>query len=311
VIEHYKDHLSSHPLASEIKATIVSNKIINQAGSSFLSLDIDNENVNLLDHAGCYLTFDRVLEGQALRQAIYALDNKIAAEKQYQLLIQLEKTLAGFSRWALLHDKKIRPDLSTIESYGRFLVEYAGYFNSERLDAAAKTGNDKTHCKQKIEQYQQDGIPSELAQRMVFISSLNDFPFIVSLSVETAQDFVTVLKLFNEITACLGLNKIYDQLAKLPVHDNWERKISTGIQEDMKNITGMMIKHILSSNVESCAKYLEIPAEKQKINRYRRVYQEIDDALPVNLLPYIVLIKELERLVNSDWLAGSQLAKTP
>jgi len=35
VNEHYKNYLSSHPLASEIKATIVSNKIINQADVVF------------------------------------------------------------------------------------------------------------------------------------------------------------------------------------------------------------------------------------------------------------------------------------
>ena len=102
VNEHYKNDLSAHPLANEIKATVVSNKIINQAGCSFLSLDIDSENGNILDHVGCYLTFDRVLDGDALRQAIYALDNKMAADKQYHLLLQLEKTLAGFCRWALL-----------------------------------------------------------------------------------------------------------------------------------------------------------------------------------------------------------------
>ena len=67
VNEQYKNYLSAHPLASEIKATIVSNKIINQAGCSFLSLDIDSENANILDHVSCYLTFDRVLDGDALR----------------------------------------------------------------------------------------------------------------------------------------------------------------------------------------------------------------------------------------------------
>ncbi|MGZ8191350.1 MAG: NAD-glutamate dehydrogenase domain-containing protein [Methylococcaceae bacterium] len=306
VIDQFKDHLSSHPLASEIKATIVSNKIINQAGGSFLSLDLDNENANLLDHVSCYLTFDRVLEGHALRQAIYALDNIIAAEKQHQLLLQLENILAEFCRWTLLHDKKIRPDLTTIEGYSRYLDDYAGYFNGECSVSSPpeheghKEAGAPHQCKQQLEQYLQDGIPAELAQKMVFISSLNDFPVIVSLSVETEQDFVTVLKLFNEITANLGLYKIYDQLAKLPAHDYWERKVSADIQEDMKNTTGLMIKHILSSKAESYAEFLDLPAEKHKINRYRRIYQEIENALPVNLLPYIVLTKELGRLVNSD-----------
>ncbi|MGR8998572.1 MAG: NAD-glutamate dehydrogenase domain-containing protein, partial [Gammaproteobacteria bacterium] len=206
IVEHYADYLSAHPLANEIKATIVSNKIINQAGSSFLSLDNDYENINILDNVGCYLTFDRVLDGDALRQSVYALDNKIAAEKQYHLLMELEKTLTGFCRWALLHGKKLRPNAQTINGYSLYLKDYEAYFEQQ----------DNIHYKKQLETYQQDGIPIELAQKIAFISSLDDFPFIVSLSVEATGDFITVLNLFNEITHYLGLNEIYEQLAKMP-----------------------------------------------------------------------------------------------
>ncbi|MGZ8191534.1 MAG: NAD-glutamate dehydrogenase domain-containing protein, partial [Methylococcaceae bacterium] len=290
VNEHYNDHLSAHPLASEIKATIVSNKIINQAGCSFLSLDNGDENGNILDHVGCYLTVDRVLDGDGLRLAIYALDNKMAADKQYILLLQLEKTLAGFCRWASLRNKKIRPDANTIDCYSRNLQDFENYFNQQ----------ESIQLKQQLELYQQDGIPEELAQRMVFISSLNDFPFLVSLSAETATDFITVFKLFNEITHYLGLYEIYEQLAKLPPHDYWEQKVSTDLQADIKRIIGLLINAILLSKSSTCAGYFDLLPEKQKINRYRRVYQEINTVLPVNLMPYIALTKELEKLVVPD-----------
>ncbi len=287
VNEHYKNYLSAHPLASEIKATIVSNKIINQAGCSFLSLNNGSENGNILDHVGCYLTFDRVLDGDVLRLAIYALDNKMATDKQYHLLLQIEKMLAGFCRWALLHDKKIRPDAQTIDCYNRYLQDFENYFNQQ----------DSIQLKQQLELYRQDGVPEELAQRMAFISNLNDFPFIVSLSAETATDFVTVFKLFDEITHYLGLSEIYEQLAKMPSHDHWEQKVSADLQTDIKRIIGLLINNILSNKFSTCAEYFDLPSEQQKINRYRRIYQEINTVLPVTLMPYIALTRELEKLV--------------
>jgi len=290
VNEHYKNDLSAHPLASEIKATIVSNKIINQAGCSFLSLDSDSENANILDHVGCYLTFDRVLDADALRQSIYALDNKMMADKQYHLLLQLEKILAGFCRWALLHGKKIRPVAQTIKCYNDHLQVFEHYFIEQ----------DSIIVKHQMELYKQDGVPEELAQRMVFISSLSDFPFIVSLSAETATDFVTVFKLFDEINRYLGLNEIHGQLAKITPHDYWEQKVSTDLQADIKRIIGLLINNILSSKSPTCADYFDLLSEKQKINRYRRIYQEINTILPVNLIPYIALTKELEKLVGND-----------
>jgi glutamate dehydrogenase len=261
--------------------------VINQAGCSFLSLDSDSENANILDHVGCYLTFDRVLDGDALRLSIYALDNKIAADKQYNCLLQLEKTLAGFCRWALVHNKKLRPDAQTINSYSRYLQDFEHYYNEQ----------DSFQLKQQLEPYRQNSFSEELAQRLAFISSLNDFPFIVSLSSETATDFVTVFKLFNEITHYLGLYEIYAQLAKMPPHDYWEQKISTDLQADMKHIIGLLINNILSSKSSTCADYFDLQSEKQKINQYRRIYQEVMTGLTANLMPYIVLTKALEKLV--------------
>jgi len=285
--KQYASYLPSHPLADEIKATLISNKIINQAGCGFLSLDADSENT--LDHVTCYLTFDRVLNGDALRLAIGALDNKIAADKQYRLLMQLENTLTGFCRWALRQARKIRPNEQTIVCYRRYLRDYEQYFN-----------HDYSEFSEQLEQYRQDGIPEQLALSLAFISSLSDFPLIVSLAAETGQSFVTILKLFNEITGYLGLNEVNAQLAKIPMHDYWEQKVLDELQEDMKRMTGLLVKAILASKVETCADYFDMPDRKIKIGRYRRVYQDINSAVPVSLFPYIALAKELGHLLDAE-----------
>ncbi len=285
ISKQYGNYLSGHPLAHEITATLISNKIINQAGCCFLSLDADS--AYILDHVTCYLTFDQVLDADALRQAISALDNKIAAGKQYRLLMQLEDILAGFCRWAVMQERKIRPNKQTIDCYSRHLEDYQCYFKS-----------DYGEFNEQLEQYRQDGVPDQLALRMAFISSLNDFPLIVSLAVETGQEFVSVLKLFKETTRYLGLYEVCEQLASMSMHDVWEQKVLDELQEDMKRAISIAIKNIFANKVETCDDYFDQPDQKHKINRYRRVYQEINNTLPVNLFPYIALIKELKYLVD-------------
>ncbi len=285
ISNQYASHLSAHPLAHEIKATLISNKIVNQAGCGFLSLDEGSDNI--LDHVTCYLTFDRVLNGDALRQAISGLDNKIAADKQYRLLMQLEETLTGFCRWVLMQGRKIRPNAQTIDCYSRHLKDYEHYFNSDYAEFS-----------EQLEQYRQDGIPEQLAFSMAFIASLNDFPLIVSLAAETERNFVATLKLFNEITRYLGLDIVNEQLAKIPMHDVWERKVLNELQADMKRVIGRVIKGILASKAETCAEYFDQPDQQNKISRYRSDYQEVNSVLPVSLFPYIALAKELERLVD-------------
>ena len=135
----FKQYLAEHPLANEIKATVISNKIINQAGCGFLSLNADCENGVLLDTINCYLAFDQILEADTVRKAIVALDNKIAADKQYQLLHLLEQTLVNFCRWAVTHGKILHPDTNTISGYSQYLKDYKDYLNQHNPSSLART----------------------------------------------------------------------------------------------------------------------------------------------------------------------------
>ncbi len=286
----FKQHLAEHPLANEIKATVISNKVINQTGCGFLSLDIDGENGGTLDTVNCYLAFDQILQADALRQAICALDNKIATDQQYQLLIQLEKNLAYFCRWAVAHGRTIRPDTDTISYYSRYLKDYEKYAIQHNPE----------HWQEQFDQYQQAQVPTELAKKLAFIANIQDFPFIMLLVTETQQDFTVILGLLDDITQTLGLDEIRQQLANMPLRDIWERKVSHDLREDMQSITGQLLKKILSSNVETCADYFGHQAEKQRIKQYRRLYLEIQNLVPSVLLPYVALIRALGNLLEEN-----------
>jgi glutamate dehydrogenase len=284
----FNQHLASHPLANEIKATVISNKIINQAGIGFLSLADDSGRDATLDYVNCYLTYDQILQADALRQAICALDNQIPAELQYQLLLQLEQILAEFCRWTVLYGRTIRPEINTINSYSRYLKDYQDYLN---LHASS-------HLQEQFSQYQHTQIPSELTRKLFFISNIQNFPFVVLLVTETERDFATILSLLNDITDTLGLNEVRQQLAKMTLRDYWERNVTTDLLADMERVTGQLLKKILLSQLKTCADYFELQIEKQRVKQYRRVYQEINSTQPGVLLPYVALIRALESLIE-------------
>jgi glutamate dehydrogenase len=71
----------------------------------------------------------------------------------------------------------------------------------------------------------------------------------------------------------------------------------------MKRTVGKLVKTMALKNAETCAVYFEQFRERQKVNRYRRIYKEIDMTLPASLLPYIALNRELESLVDQDGFA--------
>lgn len=286
--EMYKSHLASHPLANEIKATIISNKIINQAGCGFLNQDNGSENGNSLSYIDSYLVFDKVLQAEALRQEIFALDNIVSTDQQYELLLQLERVLAGFCHWSVLNNKSISPDIDTINCYRRYLIEYKNYLKkSNQLGRQAGAEN-----------ILQAGLPEELAEKLFFIAALQDFPFMVLLATETQQDFNLILTLLNDVNKTLGLHEINQQLIKIPRRDYWVQSVCNALQADILQFTAQLIKKILLSQQKSCSEYIDMHLEKYKIKRYRNIYLENQKIKPVNLLAYVSLIRELGRLLD-------------
>lgn len=286
--ERFGAHLSSHPLAHEIKATIISNTVINQYGCGFLSLD-DSENDHLMVYVNAYLTFDQVMQAEALRNAIYRLDNKIPTESQYRLLVQLELTLTEFCRWSAIHNPPVRPDSETIDAYRHFLDEYRIYLKQDASDALAS----------QIKQYQTEGIPKALAESLTLIGQVTDFPFMVSLIKETGQDFPTIGRILHDVRQTLCIQDIAQQLAKTPLRDYWVKTVCISLQADIQRYTALLVKQILHSEAGNCVQYLEQHVDQAALKHYRKIYLENRKTNPVNLLAYVVLVRALGSVAAS------------
>ncbi len=283
----FKDHLAEHPLAGQIKATVISNKIINQAGCSFLGFNGNGENGNIMKLVDCYLAYEQILGADELRNEIIALGNAIEAKSQYPLFIQIEKTLAEFYYWSITHGQIIRPEANVVNQYRQYLSAYRDYINAAPTE----------YIQEQIDQYHQVGIPVAIAKSIVFIVNCQYFPFIVSMISETGQNFSVILELLNDVNSTLDLNEIRQKLTEMPVRDVWEKKISDDLHEDLQYLTGRLIKKILSSQTKTCAEYFEGKMEELRLKQYRRVYQEVQTEISNTLYPYVILIKTMKNLI--------------
>ncbi len=290
IAEQYREQLANHPLAKNIKAAWISNHLINQAGCSFLNPDLTINNDNIIALVSSYLTFDRVLQNHSLRQSIYALDNLVACDVQYRLLLQVENVLLDFCRWAVLNNQLLQPDQTTVSCYMRHLMEY----QQAIIDNDARQEN-KAY-QQQLDDYRQQGVAPDLAWRIVIISQLQDFPLLVSLTVQTGKNFNRILRLFNETMEYLGLNHVSQRLANVTIHDQWERSVFTDLQQNMKNIVGQLIKEMIADDYQTAAEYFSVEQNKLNIKRYQQVYQHVCNDLAGSLIPYIALVNALEHL---------------
>ncbi|MGR8931235.1 MAG: NAD-glutamate dehydrogenase domain-containing protein [Gammaproteobacteria bacterium] len=283
----FSEHLVGHPLSNQIKATMMSNRIINQAGCGFLVQD-ESDAEGMMPYANSYLIFDHVIEAESLRSAIRQLDNRVAADKQYQLELQLEQTLTALAGWSVDQDQNDCPNADTIAHYQHALNEYQDFLKRQVGDELLV----------QVDSHQQAGIPSELAEKLAIVVNLKDFLFMLDLAERTKYDYMTLQRLLDDIDENLGTREIEQRLALIPHRDYWVKNVCTILHRDIEEFATELVRKIFNSQAVDCADYFGQYVEKAKLTRYKAVYLENQKTVPVNLLAYVSLVRALQNLLE-------------
>lgn len=209
--------LLDHPLSLEIAATTMSNTVINQAGSSFVSRIWEQTGASSVDVVQTYLTFDEVLQGRTIRKQIYFMDSKLTATRQYQLLDRLERVLENMCRWSLIKHLHAVPEKGVIAAFRADVEEYLVL-----LEKLLPT-SDWQNCLAEESNFQKEGFTADVAQRLARLPYLDDFLPVWTLKSGINGDFLTVARLFNKIRDAFSIPEVLQQLAKVSVHRRWDR----------------------------------------------------------------------------------------
>ncbi|MDH3999244.1 MAG: NAD-glutamate dehydrogenase, partial [Desulfuromonadales bacterium] len=153
-------YLKDHPLRREIIATLITNRVVDQAGCAFLSDLMRQTSASITQGVAAYLVFDEVLGGDRIRQHIYAADNRMPAERQSELLCSLEKALAGLCRQVVEQGLPMQLEQSCIDNYRDRLATFRSHL------ADLLPTSEWELCQEKAAVLVEEGFDAELALEM-------------------------------------------------------------------------------------------------------------------------------------------------
>ncbi len=99
----YEDEIIDHPLKREISATVMANRIVNNAGITFISDFDELGRERMISKVKSYLICNQLFGANDIRYEIFRNDYKIEAQKQYSLLFEIESTLSFSISWMMRH----------------------------------------------------------------------------------------------------------------------------------------------------------------------------------------------------------------
>jgi glutamate dehydrogenase len=286
--ERFRKDLPLHPLAREIAATVITNLVVNQAGSTFVNRLARRTGAAPVKIVESYLFFDRILGGYELRRQVFDLDNQMSSDSQQELLLRLEEALAEFCFWAVEHDLEIGE-----EFFGKVKE---GVREFEKILGGILPESEWNPCRQYAADLEKGGLVPEAAHTYAVLPFLRDFLPIQAVADDVEEDLYTVSQTYNEVRKILDLRKILHLLDQVQERDHWDRLAHQTLKRDYATVAFGLTRVVLRENKGNPEGFFA--ARRQKVALYRRQVESLRGGTPVNYHPFTVMVRSLESLLE-------------
>jgi glutamate dehydrogenase len=293
VRSRYAAYLGEHSLGREIAATMICNRVINQAGAGLLMWTDGLDAGLLIRVVGAYLAFDQILEGGRLREQVCALDSDPATARRYELLLRLEDALAFLSRWALKRAQEFLPEPALVGDWRTDLQQYLGHLVESLYDA------ERPQFEARLAELAALGFAVPEAHRLAFLDRLRDFPILVDLSLHSREALRPVAKLADAIMELLGLRHVMALLGDVKARDRWECRLQIILEDRLRSGVARLGRMMLRTGLREPAAFFRQYGMQQRSAKFQHLRQELDAMPPVTLTPFAALGGELDALIDA------------
>ncbi len=285
--QQFGRYYSEHPLRREIIATMITNRVVDQAGAAFCFRMARRYDVSWSTAALAHIQFNQVLNADALRQAIAALDNKVPSAQQYQWLQAIEDAIAAMCDWAFSHDRSML-DLERLPQLRASAQEYSaalsGIVEAEQWE----------QCQQYRAELEQHGLDAATAQALAVLPHMENLLALVVLTARCGGELYPVAHTLNEVRARFSLDGIFATMAQVPQHDRWDRMTRHMLETRFNHCIVQLAQRVLQDYSGNLDKLLS--AQRSAFQRYKRLSAQLSDKDTLNFHPYVVVLEQLERL---------------
>jgi len=229
----------THPLRREITATIVTNDLVNRAGISFVSDLRARTGRTAAEIARAYLIVREIFELRPLWAEIEALDNRVAARVQSEMLLEVVAVIEHSAAW-LLHRRRL--DLASEPARLAPGVRNLAASLCDLLPA-----HDKDFAAERSRRLAEAGVPPALAARigaMVFLAPALD---IAELAEAAAQPLDRAARIYYGCGERFAIDDMRIAAGRLPVETRWQKLAVEATVDDLATLQGDIARRILAS----------------------------------------------------------------
>jgi len=303
--ERFRSRIQAHRLRREILASIVSNRLINRFGSTFVFRLQEELGVSAAAVARAYSVVWEVFELRRMWSGVAALDGVVGKPRRLELVAAARQLAARACRWLLQrHGEKILIS-ELIEIYRQPVAAIA-----EQLPALMDEQR-AAQLEQAADNAEQAGVPRPLALWVGGFECLFSALDIVDVALRAETDAVDTARVYFSLGADLELDWLVQRIAGLGSQDRWHAEARSGLRDDLYARQKALCAAVLNGAMADTSAASKVEAWRHQnhsaVERYRRMLGELRAQEKVDMAMLSVVLREVGRLAE----AAAELESLP
>jgi glutamate dehydrogenase len=225
LVERFRPAIAAHRLRREIIATVAANDLVNRGGITLLTEMVERTGRSEGDVARAYAIAREILSLDALWQAVSALDNRVAARVQHQILLSGQRLLRRVTAWFLRGHTPL-DIVAQIAAFRPGVQELAA-----RIEEILP-GTERAQFARNRDMLVADGVPGDVALAAARLDFLTSSVDIVRLGAAGSVGVAEIARRFYAVGARFGLDSLRAFARRLKAETTWQKLAIDAVIED-------------------------------------------------------------------------------
>ncbi|MCB1761710.1 MAG: NAD-glutamate dehydrogenase, partial [Gammaproteobacteria bacterium] len=243
--ERFPAEMHVHRLRREITATHLTNRIVDHVGPGFAFRVREEVGADIAGLTRAYVAVSEIFGIDALWGEIEALDNRVPAATQMELMLLVTDLLRRAVIWLLRHQQQDNGIQAQVDYYQGGVQQLAA-----RMPKPL-TSTDRLALNRRVKMMTNAGVPRELAQRVGILSPLASALDIVKVAKQSETDILLVASLYFALGKELQFHWLREQIGSLRIQTHWHDLARTRLGDMLNTHQREITAHILTCTAPS------------------------------------------------------------
>nr|WP_264158053.1 NAD-glutamate dehydrogenase [Epidermidibacterium keratini] len=249
--DKYAKQMPAHPLHREIVATQISNRIVNNAGTTGPMRMMEETGASSEAVLRAQTSANRIFELPQLYDEVAELDNKVPADIQTSMRIEQQRLVERATRWFL---RNCEQPIDIVEVVKRYAGGVAEVFKAL---PKALTGIDKDSYEGRLRDLEYAEVPAKLAQRVAVMPKAIAALDIVDLAEVTGATIPMISSVYFQVAEKLELAGLLERIIAMPRDDRWRAMARGTLRDDLNGAHAELTGQVLASKGRTALERIE------------------------------------------------------